>query len=364
VTRILIVTEAGDALPSGVVRGSVYREQFARHGLSVTFVPRQPPALMRLAVSPRRSVATLMRTGALRPAFVLSDAMARVNDRRIVTMAGEYDVVYLLKIGSYALVEQLRAATKARLVFDLNDSLWLRPNAGFADGRLDDILRGVDAVVSDNEYGMAYARKHNSSVYMVPEHPQVELFDAQRGTVRKRTDEVVLGWIGGPSTAFNLFSIWEPLERLFKAHDRIRLHLVGVGHFLTNIPRFEQVRFTTVPAYTQATMIPEVLSMDIGLYPLFDVEDSYARGIMKATIYMSAGLATICSAIGANTRLIDDGVNGMLARTPDEWFTKLEQLILDRDLRAHLGQGGLETIRSNYTIEHSFARLRTALLGE
>jgi glycosyltransferase involved in cell wall biosynthesis len=130
------------------------------------------------------------------------------------------------------------------------------------------------------------------------------------------------------------------------------------------VPRFERVRFTTVPAYTQATMIPELLAMDIGLFPLFDVEDSYARGIMKATVYMSAGLATICSAIGANNRLIDDGVNGLLARTPDEWYDKLEQLILDRDLRARLSQGGMETVRANYTIEHSFARLRTALLGE
>jgi hypothetical protein len=219
VTRILIVTEAGDALPSGVVRGSVYREQFARHGLSATFVSRQPPALMQLAVSPRRSVAALMRTGAFRPVFAISDAIAVANDRRIAAMAKQYDVVYLLKVGSYALVERIRAATKARLVFDLNDSLWLRPNAGFADGRLDDILRGVDAVVSDNEYGMAYARRYNPSVYMVPEHPQVELFDAQRGAVRKRTDDVVLGWIGSPSTVFNLFAIWEPLERLFKQHD-------------------------------------------------------------------------------------------------------------------------------------------------
>ncbi len=41
------------------------------------------------------------------------------------------------------------------------------------------------------------------------------------------------------------------------------------------------MRVTTLPFYSQEEMIREILRMDIGLFPLFDVEDSRARGILK-----------------------------------------------------------------------------------
>jgi glycosyltransferase involved in cell wall biosynthesis len=361
--RVLIALEVGDAYPSGLVRGLVYKDMFARRGYQATFVNRMDPVLEKCYTRKDALSRKLLAAGGGGALKVTNRLIGRLGERRIIRKARDVDVVYLLKTNSYRLVQRLRRSTRARLVFDLNDGLWLPRFSRFAGGRLLDILRSVDAVTSDNEYGCDYARQYNQHVYMVPEHPQLELFEAQRSHVRKNPDEVVIGWIGSPATAYNLFAIWEPLESLFARHPHITLRLVGVGYDPTAYPRFEKVRFSTLPFYEQAQMVHEVLHMDIGVFPLFDVEDSVARGIMKATIYMSGGAAVVASGIGASTRLIADGRNGMLARSGGEWLEKLELLVTQPNLRRAVADGGLALMREDYNIERSFSRLEQALLG-
>ena len=44
-------------------------------------------------------------------------------------------------------------------------------------------------------------------------------------------------------------------------------------------------------------------------------------------------------------------MNGFLADTDEEWFSKLCQLIESADLRAKLGAAGRETVVSRYSVE-------------
>jgi glycosyltransferase involved in cell wall biosynthesis len=175
--------------------------------------------------------------------------------------------------------------------------------------------------------------------------------------VTKQSGKVIIGWIGTPGTLFNLFSIFEPLERIFSRLNNIELRIVGSGHRKDLLPCFERVKYSTLPFYNQKEMIEEVLKMDIGLFPLFDIDNSNARGILKATIYMSGEVAVIGSAIGQTPDLISDGTNGLLARTPKEWEEKLEKLITDSEFRKRLSKNGLETVRSEFTTEQNFKRL-------
>jgi glycosyltransferase involved in cell wall biosynthesis len=361
--RVLFVLEAGDAWPSGYIRGLIYNDLFAQHGLRVSYVNRLVPALEKLLNSRSRMAKVAFTAGAGRVLNWLNRWIARLNERRIVRQARDADVVYLLKTDSYSLVRKLRQTTRARLVFDLNDGLWLPRFAGFADGHLTDILRSVDAVVSDNEYGAAYASTYNQHTCIVPDPAQIELFEGQQHLIRKRPDTVVIGWIGSPGTAFNLFRIWEPLERLFERHSNLQLRLLGVGHSPLLFPRFEHVRLSTLPYYSQAEMVREVLNMDIGLFPLFDIDDSRARGVMKATIYMSGGAAVIASGIGGCNQLITHGDNGMLAVTEQEWFEQLDRLVSDAGLRSRLAERGRELVRGSYRVEHTFEKLMLALQG-
>jgi glycosyltransferase involved in cell wall biosynthesis len=310
VKRLLIVTETGDARPSGRIRAHMYRELLAADGIDVRYASRFPPGLVRFLDQPGRLASRLLAAGLGRVLTTVNGRLGRHREKGIVQQARDRDVVYLQKVSSAPLIQALRRETGARLLYDLQDAQWLPFRSGDGGRALGDALRMVDAVTCDNQYGIEFARQYNPACYIVPDPARVELFDGSRERIRPASGATVLGWIGSPSSAFNLYAIWEALEALFSRRDDLTLRLVGVGHDRMLLPRFERVRYTAVPFYSEREMVQEVLAMDIGLFPMFDVEDSLARGIGKALVYMSGEAAVVASPIGDTRRLIRDGENG------------------------------------------------------
>ena len=363
-TRILIVTEAGDAQPSGRIRALIYKDLFRADGIEIAYTSRQLPWLDKLMTPHTRWMDRLLRLGASPVVGQITRRLATIREDYIVRLARSFDIVYLQKTASWPLVAALRRASSARLVYDLNDAVWIPSRASFAAGGIREILRTVDAVTSDNPYGLEFARSFNESLFIVPDPPQVELFDQYRPLVTKSSSLVTLGWIGSPGTLFNLYSIWEPLEALFARHDEITLRLVGVGFNRQLLPRFEKVRVSVLPFYDQIEMVRELLCLDIGLFPLFDVDDSLARGVLKPTLYMSGEACVVARPIGQNRDLIADGQNGVFASTTGQWLDRLSQLVTDTDLRQRIARAGLETVREQFTLRHCYQQLRRALYGE
>jgi glycosyltransferase involved in cell wall biosynthesis len=62
-----------------------------------------------------------------------------------------------------------------------------------------------------------------------------------------------------------------------------------------------------------------------------------------------------------NTEVVQDGVNGYLARNPAEWVERLAGLARDAAVRARLGQAAFETVQSSYSTDRGLRELRKAL---
>lgn len=361
--KILIITEAGDAYPSGKIRAFIYKDLFLKNGYDVKFKSCLIPFITKFYVNNNAIVLLLKRTGIFHFFHFLNSKIFRqINIFFILLFSKKYDIIYLQKIFSLKLVSKLRKTGRARLIYDLNDGLWLPTWHDTTGGDIEQILISVDAITCDNPFGIEYAKKLNSNSYLIPDSPQVELFDLYRNKF-KRNSGITIGWVGTPGTLFNLYSIWEPLESIFKQFDHVHLRIVGGGNDISLLPPFENVRYSVKPFYSQTELIEEVLKMDIGLFPLFHVENSMARGILKAAVYMSGEVAVIGSAVGQSVELIRDGVNGMLASNNSEWEEKLEQLISNIELRKKIARSGLETVRSNFTIASNFEKLLSVFEG-
>ena len=357
--RVLVVLE-WESLPSSRVRALQYRPHFdASDSWRAAYRLRRSEPLERLLARSRRPHIPLVMPLLHAPAAALVARWQAGREDAIATLAAECDLVYLVKVPDVALYRRLRALGGPRVVMDFNDGLWLPAfkAAGWQD--LDAILDASDGVICENDYVAGYARKRNARVRVVPDSPQLEVFDALRAAVRRDPGRIVLGWVGGHENVGALYRILEPLEELFRRHPGLHLRVLGADAPL--LPRFENVRWSCLPRYDQATMVREMLAFDIGLFPMFHNEDGKARGNLKAMLYMSAGAVAACEDFGECPRLVEDGVNGILAGEPGEWLAKLDGLVRDRERASRIAGAGLETIRSRFSTPGVFGQLVSAL---
>jgi glycosyltransferase involved in cell wall biosynthesis len=90
---------------------------------------------------------------------------------------------------------------------------------------------------------------------------------------------------------------------------------------------------------------------DVGVYPLADDEWSRGKCGFKAIEFMACGVPVVASALGVNREIIEDGVNGFLASTEDEWVERLGRLLASPTLRRQFGSAGRRTIEARYSLQ-------------
>lgn len=337
--RVLFVLNPGLARATAQARGTSFAPLFQEHGWRVEY------------------------TEAMYRPWIFSQSGRKRREDEIVRMAADFDLVYLLKVNSLRLVEELKNRTSAKVIFDLVDPLWEahHQRTGWYD--LEAILTRSDAIFSENEWICAYARKYNSRVYGIPSCSQVERFDAVRTqTSRRSADRIVIGWIGSRSTVCALEKILRPLEIVGARYPNLTLRIVGCGDH-SGLPRLKHIQSTSRPTYNEDEMIQEILDFDIGVFPPpFDIEEYCVRGVLKGLLYMAGGVPPLFQDAGECKDFIRDGENGMLAGNEQEWTERLELLIASADLRREMGRLALQTVRNLRSLRHVFSVLQSSLL--
>jgi glycosyltransferase involved in cell wall biosynthesis len=99
------------------------------------------------------------------------------------------------------------------------------------------------------------------------------------------------------------------------------------------------------------TEIDDLKALDIGVMPLFN--DVWSRGKcgFKILQYLGVGVPAVCTPVGINRDVVDNGVNGFWAETKQEWVDKLSLLIEDYELRLRMGKEGRKKIMDRYTVQ-------------
>jgi len=69
----------------------------------------------------------------------------------------------------------------------------------------------------------------------------------------------------------------------------------------------------------------------------------------------------IASKVGVNRDIIQDGINGFLAASEQEWCDKLVLLLKNPDLRREIGLAGRKTVEERYSLDVNAPKLLQAL---
>jgi glycosyltransferase involved in cell wall biosynthesis len=203
-------------------------------------------------------------------------------------------------------------------------------------------------VMAGNPYLAEYSRQYNDNVTIIPTTIDTDKYAFE--DAREDPDPVTIGWSGSFSTVQHLDTVRGALQELAKK-QKFRLRVIGTPSY-----ELAGVDVEALP-WRSETEIEDLRPMDIGIMPLPDDRWSKGKCGLKALQYMALGKPTVCSPVGVNTVIIQDGENGSIADGPDEWIARLEELIQRADLRRRLGRAGRETVEREYSARSQAPRV-------
>jgi glycosyltransferase involved in cell wall biosynthesis len=272
---------------------------------------------------------------------------------------GDYDAVYVFREAALfgpAIFEYWIKLSGVPMVFDFDDAVFVpytSPSNGYLSrlkfpGKTRTICRLSSHVMAGNQYLAEYARQVNSNVTIVPTTIDTDKYLPESS--KPESPAPVIGWSGSFSTVQHLDTLRASLRRL-AAREKFRLRIVGVSNY-----RLDGVESEAVP-WCSRTEIEDLRIIDIGVMPLPDDDWSNGKCGLKALQYMALGIPTICSPVGVNSEIIQDGVNGFLAFTEDEWIEKLTALLHSVELRRRLGLAGRRTVEAKYSARSQVPRV-------
>jgi glycosyltransferase involved in cell wall biosynthesis len=210
------------------------------------------------------------------------------------------------------------------------------------------IIRCSDRVIAGNQYLASYARRFNQAVTVIPTCVDTTKFVPSPGAFSTNgaapPREPIVGWIGSPTTAPYVRTLGNVFRRVRREHP-FALRVSGTGEPL-DVPGVS----TDNPMWTLDGEVELFNTCDVGVYPLLDDEWSRGKCGFKAIEFMACGVPVVAAAVGVNREIIEDGVNGFLASTEDEWVEKIGRLLTDRELRRRFGEAGRRTVEQRYSL--------------
>ena len=337
---LAIVPCVYDTSPGQRFRLEQWEPHLRRLGVDITYAAFEDPELS----------ATLHKPGnVVRKVRLIAKAVGRRAS--VIRNLRDYDAVYVFREAALfgpPIFERLVHRSGVPTIFDFDDAVfvpYVSPSNGYLSylkfpAKTKTICRLATYVIAGNTYLADYARQTNQNVSIVP-----TTIDTDKYEFKPRRDDShvpVIGWSGSFSTVQHLDSLAGAIKCLAKK-ERFRLVVIG-----SPVYKLDGVDVEALP-WRSATEVSDVRQIDIGIMPLPD--ESWSRGKcgLKALQYMALGIPTVCSPVGVNSEIIQDGVNGFLAATEDEWVEKLTQLLHDKTLRARLGAAGRETVEKKYS---------------
>lgn len=251
-----------------------------------------------------------------------------------------------------------------RIVYDFDDAIYFYPPDSTASQdhraeydeaflpRMEWMLAKCDlALVSGDELArFAVERAHHVQIL-----PSV-LEDAV-AALPGHHEPPVIGWVGAPENQRYLREIESALGRVQREHPAVEVWIVS-SRLMEPPPNF-RYKFWPWSLETEANVIPR---FTVGIAPL--VDDPWCRAKMnfKALVYMSRGVPAVVTPVGFPLDEFEDGRSVLVARSAEDWYRHLKELIVNPARRDEIALAGYEVVRQRFTAAARVAEFAAALM--
>lgn len=258
-----------------------------------------------------------------------------------VLKAGKYDLVVVEHQAFPYLpffLDYIAKILNKNIILEFDDAIYLTHPR-----KMPKLIKMSKAVIVGNDFLKEYAVKYNQNVMVVPTVIDMRRYIEKGQGARGKGEEgkIIICWIG---LAYNIDYLKQLTDVFRKLSDKIALKIIsnkGIEIEGVNI---------IFKKWSIETEVEEMQGSHIGIMPLKDDEWSRGKCGLKLLQYMAAGIPAVASPVGVNKEIIQDGKNGFLCSTEDEWYERLLKLCNDPELRKRMGNAGRKTVEDKYSI--------------
>lgn len=238
----------------------------------------------------------------------------------------------------------------SKILFDLDDAVMYRSSSSPRPHSLSRwlkfrwMVKGSDVVIVGNQFLKNEVLKVDpeKKIFVIPTSIDTNLYP-QKKKISERP-EIILGWIGTKGNLRYLKKLEPVFETLHQRFPQVKLKIVSNDFYdSSHLPIVKK-------PWKLEDENEDLISFDIGLMPLND--DLWSRGKcgLKIVQYLSVGVPVVCTPVGINSDIVQDGENGFWATNHQEWVDRLSTLIQNQDLRYRMGLKGIETVEREYSL--------------
>ena len=267
--------------------------------------------------------------------------------------ANNYDFIFVQRecfmLGT-SYFEKRFSRSKAKLIYDFDDSIWLldvsNANKAFAflkdPDKTSKLIALSDTVVTGNAYLAEYAKQFNQNIKIIPTTVNTDQYYKKTNN----EDKICVGWSGSLTTIKHFETAIPVLKKIKRKYgDRVIIKVMGDENYSNAELGIKGIKWSS------KTELDVLSTFDIGIMPL--PNDEWAKGKcgLKGLQYMALEIPTIMSPVGVNSEIIQNGVNGFLATTDDDYVNAISVLIEDEILRKRIGAEGRRTVVEKFSVK-------------
>lgn len=146
---------------------------------------------------------------------------------------------------------------------------------------------------------------------------------------KKGDGSIVIGYFSGSPTHFDDFcQAADALERILNENTKVKVLLAGHMEMPANLKKYKkEKRVEYIPFQNFVKLQKYVAQVDVNIIPLVYSDFTNCKSELKFFEAAIAGVISCATPTYVYEHCIDDGVNGYLCNSPEEWYDKLNVII-------------------------------------
>jgi len=279
--------------------------------------------------------------------LVILQEMGSVNGANLATFCLENKIPFMLEFDDFIQHVSPR---------NLGGHMAWNPSTLYTHRAMEAARKATAVQVSTPQLAREYF-PYNNTIFVIPNYLDKELWD--NPPVKRPDGKMRIGWMGGNAHADDLFMVSKVIEKIVKEYKgkvifetmgMTRQELGGVFKLdIQNEPCIKcghegELHHYPGEALQQYPLILASKGWDLAIAPVIDNSFGNCKSDLKIKEYAAAGLPMAASPVVPYREAASNGAQVLLARTFDEWYNAIKELIEDPKKRADIARANREWI--------------------